>query len=163
MEDIIIHPLDLYGQEPASAETFTLKDKIVRKKPGRSAINNHVFPKGLCSIAVKLDNGFYIPFLKSFEADFTLLSEPVKDVKLQQQHFAVYPNPMSSGTAFTIEAVLESDYLYSYTIADSKDGGILAEGQVAYDAAVQCTINSGSSKPVNAFIQFIGNDPSISG
>ena len=34
---------------------------------------------------------------------------------------------------------------------------------VAYDAAVQCTINSGSSKPVNAFIQFISNDPSISG
>lgn len=163
IENIIVHPLDLYGQDPAAPESFSLKDKIVRKKPNRSEINNHVFPKGLYSIAVKLDNGIYIPFLKSYKEDFTLLSVPETDIRLKQQDFSVYPNPMNIGVDFTIQAELESEYPYNYTITDSKNGAVLAEGNVAYGQAVQCKISSNSNIPITAIIGFTSNDPEITG
>jgi hypothetical protein len=87
----------------------------------------------------------------------------VPDVRLKQQDFSVYPNPMKIGVAFTIEAELESDYPYSYTITDSKNGIVLAEGNVTYGQAVQCTINSSLSIPITAIIGFASNDPAITG
>jgi hypothetical protein len=162
IEDIIVHPLDVYGEEPAEPITFALKDKIVRKKPNRSAINNHVFPSGLYNIGVKLSNGVYIPILKSYDKEFMLLSVP-EDRTLNQQDFSVYPNPINSGVAFTIESEVENDYPYTYSVVDSKTGNVLTSGSLSHGTPVQCTINNNSNKPVHAIIHFSSNDPGIDG
>ena len=162
IEDIMVHPLDLYGEEPADPISFALKDKIVRKRPGRSAINNYVFPAGLYNIAIKLTNGVYIPILKSYDKEFMLLSVP-EERTLKQQDFSVYPNPINSGIAFTIEADLDSDNPYDYTIIDSKTGSVITSGSVNYGEPVQCTIDNNSNKPKQAIIYFSSNDPDITG